>query len=293
MSAAEPILETPAAPTTPAAPAYRFATPPGSAPPAAPAPETIPLPEWSQGLETDDQNWLVSKGLHQKTPADVVKLYRNLETFKGVSADKIMQKPDWEKPDSVAAYRKALGVPETPDGYPALEVPIPTGVLDVKPLAAIASKINLDPVQFKGLVEGAGELLTGVFQAEQQRMALENAAGLQALEKEWGAASAKNNQAVQNAITALGISEEEFAALNDSRLMAVGVKRMLARIGSKLGEHPIPDQGGALEVPTSPWARSELKRLMGDTAFFKRMQSGDKDALDRWNHLNTLASSGD
>lgn len=310
MSAAEPIITTPEqgqpAPITPTTPAPEAVKPaptsperpffkaPGEVanPPAPAAPAKPAAGSWLEGLSDDDLSFISAKGWDKegKSAADVVKSYRNLERLRGVDADKLMKRPDWSKEESVAEYRKSLGVPDSPEGYQPVEVQIPTGVIDPAPLAKLANRIHLDQNQFTGLMQGTGELLTEIFQAENERIATEQAAGLVALHKEWGTQTEANEQHVNRAIQAFKISEDAYEALKMSPLGEAGLKRMLANAGAMLGEHQQPRSGvDAPSVRSSEWAQGEIQRLQNDQGFLSKMGSGDTEARRTWDNLLKIA----
>ena len=80
------------------------------APPANPWPET-----WRETLAGDDQKAL-ARLQRMTTPADLFKSYREIET-KLSSRGTVPALPENPAPEEVAAYRKAMGIPEAPDGY--------------------------------------------------------------------------------------------------------------------------------------------------------------------------------
>lgn len=296
-TAPEPTTQaTESAPPAPSRPT-KFYTPPGTPPkdesaaPAAPpaAAPPPPLPGWASAMQLDEERASFVASKSWKSADDMVKSLAALERMKGVPGEQIMRKPDWSKEESVAEYRKALGVPEAPDGYGALEVKIPGGVLDTEPLSKLAHSIHLDPSQYRGLVEGTGELLHEIFAAEQQRIATEQAASLAGLDKEWGPMKAENEQNVERAVAAF-MTEEEYDLLKLSGLGEAGLKRVLSRLGAKLAEHkPAGGAGNEIEPRTPQWAEREMSTLAADQGFMAKLAQNDKDALDRWNTLLTVA----
>lgn len=294
-SASAPAAATPAAP---AAPANDSGFPtlkgvPKAADPAAPAaPEPVaPTGTWIDSLSAEDRAYVSVKGWDKegKSPADILKSYRNIERLRGVDADKLVKMPDWSKPESVAEYRAAMGVPADPTGYENHEVATPTGALIADPIAKISHRLGLPQALHSELLNATGELVTELFQNESEEISRRNAAQLVDLKREWGTRFEENNQAVSNAIAQLELSDEFVDALKIAGGEAEA-RRVLARIGTRLGEHKRPSEGNAgPTLMTSDVAKAQIKALQGDREFYAKMQSGNVEARRRWDELHSVA----
>lgn len=101
--------------------------PPATPAPAAPARAALPatdgapspaiIPDWRESLPPDLKTHKALEKFKGKSPADLFRSYVELETAYGKRADGMVKIPDPAKADEVAAFRKAIGVPESPDGY--------------------------------------------------------------------------------------------------------------------------------------------------------------------------------
>ena len=221
-------------------PTETILTPPGSgappAPGAAPAdPGSTPpsdggaswRDEWSNALKLDD-------GAKQRltrftAPHEVFNSYLNLE--KKLTDSRAVRVPDANSsPEDIAAWNKARGVPDTPDGY-KVDVPVPQGVelqdsdkAFLKTTTERLHKLGADPQ----LVAEAHRIFYE--QAEQaQQTALERATAARAetetaLRKEWGRDFEANVKWAEAAVQQFGV-----APVLDLRLAD----------GSLLGDHPV------------------------------------------------------
>lgn len=259
------------------------ASPSGDAAPAAPA--------WFDGFSADDKAYINAKGWDKegKSPADILKSYRNIERLRGVDADKLTRIPDWSNPEEVSQFRARLGVPESPEGYESPEVTTPTGVLRGDLIAKLSHRVGATPQQHAELMTATGEMLTELFQTEAEEVARRNANELIDLRKEWGTRFDENNQAVDNAVAQLGLDADVIEALK----IAAGeakARKMLAQIGARLGEHKRPAEGnGGPVLMTSDVARAQLDQLKGDREFFGKLTNGDIEARRRWTELQRIA----
>lgn len=258
------------------------ATPSGDAPPAAPA--------WYDGLPADDRAYIATKGWDKegKTPADILKSYRNIERLRGVDADKLVKLPDWKNAEEVSQFRARLGVPESPDGYENHEVQTPTGPLRAELIAKISHRIGATPAQHAEMLNATGELMTELFKAEAEEISRRNANELIDLKKEWGTRFDENNQAVDNAVAQLGLDAEFVDALK----IAAGeakTRRVLAQIGMRLAEHKPAAGSTTPTLMTSDIAKAQLDHLKGDREFFAKLQAGDTEARRRWTELQRVA----
>lgn len=295
----------PAAPAAPAAPSFAFADPPAKAgAPSTPGsnqsaptkPDVITLAPWMGELDADSAAYVKGKGwlADGKVFADVVKAHRAAESFIGKPADSVMTKPDWSKPESIAEYRKAIGAPEAPDGYKSDGVKLPEGALDVAAIAEISHDLGLAQPQHEKLLARTHQAFEKAIVDHQKDLELRAASEIAEQEKGWGAAKAEKLQAVQAAITANGITAEDYDAL----CIAMGPARarnLLAGFTERYGEHRAPTEGGGgFTITTPDVARAEIARLNSDASFAADLDAGGaraQAARDRLNRLHAVAWS--
>lgn len=233
-------------PTQPAAPV-------GGAP-ASGVPE--PSPEAGAASASDDwrASWADALKLDDKTrdrltrftaPHEVFNSYLNLE--KKLTDSRAVRVPDANAtPEEVAAWNKARGVPDTPDGY-KIDVTPPEG-LDItdgdkavlKALTAEAHKRGFDPAT----VNFAHEFFyQQAAEAAAQQIAVAEQAAIKAeaaLKREWGREYETNVKWANAAATQFGLKDMLNTRLADGSLLGdnpVLIKAM-AQIGRVNAEDP-------------------------------------------------------
>lgn len=173
--------------------------------------------------------------------------------------------------DDVAAYRKAIGVPESPEGYEFPDLPEGQEVTDdVKQSREAWAKrfheANVPAETAKALVEAFNEEAQAALKAQvdaDKKYAEEQA---ELLQKEWGADAEKNRAYANRAFAKLaeraGVDVEELKhietkagqyLMDDARL-----SRIFAVIGREMGEGSL---GGAISESEREAAETELDEI--------------------------------
>lgn len=118
-----------------------------------------------------------------KTIGDLAKSHVELRSHVGRKEDELFPKDDW-KPEQWTAFHKRLGVPEKPDGYPAVDDAMAEKAgLSKEVLGAAMAKMHslgLTPRQVKGIVHDwyLQDAIKGTeLQAQQQKEAHEKTIG--------------------------------------------------------------------------------------------------------------------
>lgn len=249
---------------------------------------------WIDELAADDRAYVSTKGWDKegKSPADILKSYRNLERLRGVSADQLIKKPDWNNAESVAEFRAALGVPADVSAYEAHEVEIPGGTIDVGRAAQISHKLGLTQQQHSAFLDEVGSYFRESIQSQMEDIGRRNAAELVELKKEWGVKYDEHTQSMNNAIAQAQIKDEEIEALKIA-MGEAGARKFLARVGQMFGEHKRPVEGGTGPVlMTSDVAKAEITALRSDREFGQRLLNGDVEARRKWDELQRVAFGG-
>jgi hypothetical protein len=126
---------------------------------------------------------------------------------------------------------------------------------------------------------------------EQTQIDLKNADN--ALRTEWAGEYEKNKTVVDQTARNLGFSEDEVKALGAVLGVDKGMK-LLLRLGTATGESKyVEGAGGREDVKTPDTAKSEIKQLMTDTDFQRKLRAGDSDARNKWDRLHMMASPGE
>jgi hypothetical protein len=201
-----------------------------------------------------------------KTPADVYKSYRGVETLVGRDPSTLLTIPRADDAAGQRAVFAKLGMPETADKY---EVPLPDGADPAYANFARDTfhKLGLTAAQAKELTLANNDFMAK-HEAETAK-AYDRAVAMdkQALLTEWRGGYERMMNSAQTAVKALGMSAEMVDALETS-LGYAGVMKFFAGLGQKLGEDKFVgtehrQQGfGATQTPDE--ARGEYEKMLAD-----------------------------
>lgn len=173
----------------------------------------------------------------------------------------------------VKAWRAAIGVPETAEGYAIAapkdaagnDVPMDTAALDR--LAAKALDAGVPEAAYKAIV---GEYVAMQLEGMAARESELNAEG-QAWLKEQGDKAPAQSAAINRAAQALGLERGEIAAVRG----ALGSRRMaeiFAKLGNGIGEDALVTGGsGGGFMPSGDEAQAEINRMRSDPATVQKM----------------------
>lgn len=222
--------------------------------------------DWRAGITNPEARKLAEDS------ADINHLAERALNMRQKLSGAIMKPGKDAKPEEVAAYRKAMGVPDAPDGY-VFEDPEGYTATDAdKAIRGQFAKVfhdhNVPAETAKGLTEAYRQIVTAQaaeIKAADEKYAADSEA---ALKKQWGADYDANVAVAERA--AKHILGEDYAAarrLTDSTGRFVldnpVMLRMLAKIGREMGEDGL--RGGASE--------SELATIDGQITDLRKQQS--------------------
>ena len=172
-------------------------------------------------------------------------------------------------PDEVVEYRKAIGVPETPDGYEVKRPEIPEGmvydeVLEKK-FKENSHKLGLTPSQVNGLYDMYSEYNLEMIKQIQKSAEDNRQKSIETLKDIWKGDTFNENKekAIRSFYKFVGNSNppEKFGG-------ADGIKEHIEKSG--IGDDPV-----------MVWFFSKTFDLIGDDKFIKGSPSGNKvDVLD-------------
>lgn len=298
----EPAAAAPAADPTPAATPAAPADPTPAAPQQA-QPEPISPSPFSGALKDDGS---FADGWIDRLPSEfdpyraTLANYRNLETLAGALVESkraAMEKSQGVKPpgaestpEEIAAFRKAMGVPDSPDGY-GIAAPenLPEGVEWDEQLAgdfaATAHELGLNPDQAKKLsdwyTQQMAESVNGQFSQREQAMEAER----EKLKQAFGAKFDARMNAAKRAALTLGLDPETNPAFNNAETV-----QAMARLADMLGEDQIV--GGDAPGRLSPAAQAKDIMTNPGNPQYARYQSGDAEVVAHVNALMKRAYGG-
>lgn len=228
-----------------------------------------------------DKAWMENKGYSD--PAALVKAIRSLETK--VGAKPIEAPGEDATPEQVAAYRKAIGVPEAADGY-AFDIPAgwEADMAMFQPLreAALAG----------GMPATAWATLTDAFKTkiidDHNAMVDSHNAERDGVFREWGAAKDENVTLFQRGMAEFAFKPDEVQAMQMA--LGKGGTERLYKLGVKLGQMtgedrlaaPLDHKPSGLSLAS---AKSQLAELEKDRPFFEKLRAKDPAAVSKHNRL--------
>lgn len=274
----------PGAGTPPAAPATPPPAAPPAAPPATPPPAAPAAPAAPTGLLNEDgsfsEGWLdrLPPELAEAKPTlgkfqnfgELAKGYVSLQSLMGSKANAVVIPGEKSTPEEVAAFRKALGVPESAEGYQLKPEQLPEGLSWddelAKGFAEIAHKHHIPPAAMKELTDRFVASEAAKLEVYAQQAEAELATGRQTLVKEFGGAYQANIQLATRMANTVGL-EPTSPGLRDPNVVRALVN--MAKLVSEdkiaaLGTNQVPGGMTSKAVMTDPSNPYHERYLKGD-----------------------------
>lgn len=225
------------------------------------------------GGKPSDKAFLANKGW--KSAAEMLRDYRQLESH--VNGRLALPK-DENDADGWNALYKAIGRPDTPEGY---EFKTEDGNEDPRltEIAKAAHELGLSKKQMDGLAAALDGVFTQSSAAEEARITADFEAGKAELRTAWGENYDKNVEIARRGAEKFGFDKDLLNAMGDK----VGVKKMLEtmhRLGKAIGEDTIdgnPSKAmGGMDAKT---AQAELNAMAQDPVKAKALMERTDPAL--------------
>ena len=248
-------------------------------------------PDWFEKLSAEagedkgpsNRDYAKAKGF--KTLDDVVKSYRTAEK-NAFNPNKVALPGADAKPEEVAAFRTAIGVPEKVDGY---EIKGPEGVaLDtalIGKLTESALKHGAPKAAFEGLLSDF--IAIQMDEAASTEKASKEEAG--ATIKEWGTKADEKLAHVNTAARALGLSPEQVTGLRQAWGSKFALEKM-AQLGAGMAEDVLIGGGKGRFGIGGAEAQAELNRLKTDAEFQTKVKIKGSAERARWDRLQDAAA---
>ncbi|NBW08650.1 MAG: hypothetical protein EBR82_11555 [Caulobacteraceae bacterium] len=274
-SAAVPASTTPAANTNVTTEGTLLSSAPTSATDA-PAPESVDRPDW-----LPEKFWRNDK-------ADVeslAKSYQGLEQLLGKKANAIVPPNEKSTPEEVATYRKAIGVPESPEGYNLKPEQLPEGVTwddnVAKKAAELAHKHNVPAAAMQEFMKFDMERAALMNQAAANMIEQQLEAGRAELQKVYGDKMPEKIELARRAAVTAGVDPTSQGFVDPQ------VVKAIVSLAEKLSDDKLVagDQTGASST------RSRARDIMTNQAnpLYARYQEGDPEVVDQVRRMLTSA----
>lgn len=186
------------------------------------------------------------------------------------------------KPEEIAAWHKAIGVPEDAKGY---EVKGPEGVELNAPLidrlAGAAHQAGIPKAAFEATVS---EFIQAQLDEAAEETKRQDGLAQDKL-KEWGAKKDENLAHVTAGMRALGLSGKDGAALR-SALGADRALELMAKIGSGVAEDTLVTGGKGSFGVSGPEAKAQLDAMKADPEIAKKILVPGSPERIRYDRLN-------
>lgn len=271
--------------------------PPAGDPPAGDPPPNNNLPPnapgWYGQLSPENREALTKGGHDFKSANDVVGKFLEYDRSMG---SRVEIPGEGAKPETVAAFRKAIGVPDDPQGY---EWKAPEGQqVDAQMsewAGALFHKAGLSKGQASALNEGWNGLIAKSIADGEAAFGKMVSEGDRQLDKEWGGQAAANRDLRGRAAAHLGITKEGLDALYKTQGY-VETSRALAKAGQWfLDDAQRPGGGGGFADPTTAEeAQRESDRMFADpqirAALSDRNHPDHKQLSEKLDRLQRLRS---
>lgn len=237
-----------------------------------------------EGESASNRDWLTAKGY--KDIDAVVKSARHAE--KALHDKGMVAVPkDGATPEQLAAFHKAIGVPEDAKGY---EIKGPEGVKLNEPLIERLA----GAAHAAGIPKGAFEKTVGEFIQAQMDEAAETERArdseVQDKLKEWGAKRDEQMAHINAAARALGLSRADMQFF---RGMPGGAGRALdlfAKLGAGMAEDVLTTGGKGNFGVSGAEAKATMDAMRGDADTMKKVMTPGTPERARWDRLNKIAA---
>jgi len=242
--------------------------------------------ETGEGETASHRDYVKAKGF--KDLDGLVKAYRFAE--KGLHESGRVKVPgEGASAEDVAAFNKAIGVPDAPDGY-QVALPETSGGLEldgemIGKLADIAHKAGLPKAGFEAVANAfvAHQVEEHIAEVKWQDELT------QAKIAEWGAQKDAKLADCQAAMRGLGIDRTMIAQLQNAWGSDKALD-FLAKIGGGIAEDTLITGGSGRFGVSASEAQAEINRMKGDPEMVKKIVPGTPE-FERYNRLNDVVEA--
>jgi hypothetical protein len=227
--------------------------------------------KWLDALPDDAKDYKDTLSKYKSVP-DMAKALANANALIG---KKLGVPNEKSSPEEVAAFRRAMGVPESIEEYKFAPDSLPEGMTwsddMAKPYAEIAHKHGIPPSAMKELVAQHAKSEMFKLEAIQATYDKQRTEAVQTLQKEWGNDFGKNIGLAKQAAKLAGVDANSHGFSDPE------VVRGFVRMAQMMSEDKVGRSMGGTEFMTGA-ARAKDIMSNSENAWHKRYMEGDREA---------------
>jgi hypothetical protein len=230
-------------------------------------------------VEASKPDWLPEKFWRDDKidTESMAKSYHGLEQLLGKKAHAVMVPTDKSTPEEISAYRKALGIPESPDKYDIRPEKLPEGATwdDAigKKVAEVAHKHNIPPSAVKELVALDLERATAMNAVAAKMLADQKAAAVDELRKVYKTELPTKLDLARRAAATAGIDP------NDKGFESPAMVKFAIWAAEQISDDKLVE--GKSTSASSSQARARDIMLNPSNPMYQRYQDGDAEIVDQ------------
>lgn len=215
----------------------------------------------------------------------LAKSYQGLEQLLGKKANAIVPPNEKSSPEEVAAYRKAIGVPDSPDGYKLKPDNLPEGVqfdeATAKRAAELAFKHNVPASAMQEFMKFDMERSAMMQQAAAGMIDAQLEAGRAELQKVYGDKFGEKIELARRAAVTAGVDPSSHGFVDPQ------VVKAIVNLAEKLSDDRLVE-GNQTSVSST---RARARDIMTNQAnpLYQRYQEGDAEVVDQVRRMLTMA----
>ena len=234
--------------------------------------------KWLDALPDDAKDYKDTLSKYKSVP-DMAKALANANQLIG---KKLGVPSEKSSPEEVAAFRKALGVPDTLDDYKFAPDALPEGMTwnddFAKPFAEIAHKHNVPPGAMKALANQFAHYEKVKLESLQSTFEKQRTDAVGTLQKEWGNEFDKNIGLAKQAAKMAGVNANSHGFSDPE------VVRGFVRMAQMMSEDKMGRGMQSAEMMTGQSRAMDIMRN-AENPWHKRYQEGDSEAVSLVNSL--------
>jgi hypothetical protein len=251
------------------------------------APASVTDTPAAQPAIGEKPEWLPAKFWTDNGPnvEAILKSYQGMEQLVGRKAQAVLPPTEKSTPEEVAEYRKALGVPESPEAYNLKPEQLPEGVTwddnVAKKAAELAHKHHIPAAAMQEFMKFDMERAALMNQAAAQMIETQLETGRAELQKVWGDKMPEKIELARRAAVTAGVDPTSQGFVDPQ------VVKAIVNLAEKLSDDKLVagDQTGASST------RARARDIMTNQAnpLYARYQEGDAEVVDQVRRMLTSA----